>query len=432
MEKSNTVSLRRHMTFALGAVVLLIGAIVASATLVEISGAVIAPGSIVVETNVKRVQHLEGGIVQQIYVREGQSVQAGDLLVRLDDTLTQANLTIVVARLQELQAQEARLRAERDGQSIFVVPAALRDRQDDPEIATLLDGQRSLLAARLTSRDSRKAQLAEQVKRFEEQISGLAAQRDAKTTEIELVAEELRDVSGLLAKGLVQKSRVTALERDMARLEGERGGLISEMSQAAQAISERRIQILQIDEDMRADVVEQLQVSRSEIARLTEEMIAAQEKLRRVEIRSPRAGFVQQLAVHTLGGVVGPGEDLMLVVPQEDLLLIEAQVAPTDIDQLAPAQEAMVRFPGFDQRTTPELRAQIVTVSADLMQDPTTGQSYYRARLALTEDEVARLNGKSLIPGMPVEAFIQTSARSILSYLIQPLSDQVAHTFREG
>lgn len=425
-------SLRRHMAFALCAVLLLVGGIVASATLVEINGAVIAPGSIVVESNVKRVQHLEGGIVQQIHVREGQEVQAGDLLVRLDDTLTQANLGIVHSRLQELQAQEARLKAERDGRAALVVPAALTARETDPEVAAMLDGQRSLLQVRLASRDGRKAQLAEQVKRLNERIAGLQTQRNAKTTEIELVSKELQDLSGLLAKGLIQQSRVTGLKRDKARLEGERGGFVSEMSQAAQSISEREIQILQIDEEMRAEVVEQLQGLRAEIAKLAEEKVAAEEKLRRVEIRAPRTGFVHQLSVHTVGGVVAPGEDLMLIVPDEDLLVIEAQVAPTDIDQLSVDQTATVRLPGFDQRTTPELSAQILTVSADLMQDPATGLSYYQARLVLTEDEIARLDGKTLMAGMPVEAFVHTGSRSILSYLIKPLSDHIVHAFRDG
>lgn len=425
-------SLRRHMTFAFLTVLLLVAGVIASATLVEINGAVIAPGSVVVESNVKRVQHLEGGIVQQIHVSEGQEVQAGDLLVRLDDTLTRANLGIVGSRLQELQAQEARLKAERDGRTELMVPAELVALETDAAVATMLEGQRNLLQVRLASRDGRKAQLAEQVKRLKQRISGLRTQRDAKTAEIDLVSKELQDLAGLFAKGLIQQSRVTGLRRDKARLEGERGGFVSEMSQAAQSISEREIQILQIDEEMRAEVVEQLQGLRAEIAKLAEEKLAAEEQLRRVEIRAPRTGFVHQLSVHTVGGVVSPGEDLMLIVPHEDLLVIEAQVAPTDIDQLSIAQTATVRLPGFDQRTTPELTAQILTVSADLMQDPATGLSYYQARLALTEEEIARLDGKTLIAGMPVEAFVHTGSRSILSYLVKPLSDHIVHAFRDG
>lgn len=432
MTEATSRSLRKHLLLAMFTVFLLVGGIVASATLVEINGAVIAPGSIVVETNVKRVQHLEGGIVDQIYVREGQAVRAGDLLVRMDDTLTQANLAIYRNRLQELQAQEARLRAERDGLSNLVIPPSLAANQGEPEIAIVLNGQRSLLKARLASREGRKAQLYEQIKRIEERMSGLVAQRAAKSIEVNLVSEELQDISMLSEKGLVQKSRVTGLKRDKARLEGERGGFVSELSQAAQTISERKIQILQIDEEMRSEVVEQLQGLRAEIARISEEKVAAEEQLRRIEIKAPRAGVVHNLAVHTVGGVVVAGEDLMIIVPQEDLLIIEAQVAPSDIDQLVAAQEAIIRLPGFDQRSTPELKAKILTISADLTTDPVTGFSYYLARLALLDDELARLDGKTLIPGMPAEAFVQTGSRTILSYIVKPLADHIAHAFRDG
>ena len=431
MEPSAKSSLRRNMALALGAVLLLVAGIGAAAALIEISGAVIASGSVVVESNSKRVQHQEGGIVQAIHVRDGQAVEAGELLVRLDDTLARANLAIIATRLLELQAQEARLKAERDGGETLVVPEPLVPRRTEAEVAAVLEGQRGLLDARRTSREGRKAQLAEQIKQFSEQITGLEAQRDAKDREIRLIGKELEDLSGLLEKGLIQRSRITALRRDKARLQGEWGGFVSDIAQAKQAISERKIQILQIDEDMRAEVVEQLQAVRGEIAKLTEQKVAADEQLRRVEIRAPRAGYIHQLAVHTLGGVVAAGEDLMLVVPQDDLLLIEARVAPTDIDMLAPTQEAVIRLTGFDQRTTPELRARVLTVSADLMQDPDTGLSYYQARLALSDDEIAKLDDKPLIPGMPVEAFVQTGSRSILSYLVKPLSDHIAHAFRE-
>lgn len=432
MDETVTSSLRRHLGLALLTVLLLVFGLGAAAGLIEIDGAVIAPGTIVVETNIKRVQHQEGGTVQEIHVREAQAVEAGDLLVRLDDTLASANLAIVTARLRELQAQEARLKAERDGQHVLIVPEPLAQGRTEPEIAGVLDGQRTLLEARRASRDGRKAQLAEQIKQIEEQIVGLAAQRDAKAEEIRLIAKELGDLSGLRDKGLVLQSRVTALERDKARLSGEWGGFVSEIARARQAVSERRIQILQIDDEMRTEVVGELQAVRAEIAELTEKKVAAEERLRRVEVRAPRSGFVHQLNLHTVGGVIAPGEDLMLIVRREDVLVIEARVAPRDIDQLVPAQDAIVRFPGFDQRTTPELKAQIVTVSADLMHDAETGVSYYQARLALTDDEFARLDGKPMIPGMPVETFLQTGSRTILSYLLKPLTDHIAHALRDG
>lgn len=430
--ETQTTSLRRLMAWAIGTVLLLVGGLGLAAHLTEISGAVIASGRVVVESNIKRVQHREGGIVRAIHVREGDMVAAGDLLVQLDDTLPRANHAIITTRLTELQAQEARLKAERDGQAELVTPAAFEGKLQKPEITVVLGGQRKLLEVRRTSREGRKMQLGEQIKQFKEQIVGLEAQRDAKAREIDLVARELHDLSGLLAKGLIQRARITALKRDKARLEGEHGGFISEIARAGQAISEREIQILQIDEEMRAEVVEQLQSTRAEIAQLTEQQVSAAEHLRQVEVRAPRSGIVHQLVVHTVGGVVAPGEDLMLIVPQEDHLVIEARVAPADIDQIALAQRATIRLPGFDQRTTPELSAEILTVSADLIEDPATGTDFYQTRLALPESEIERLQGKPLVPGMPVEAFIQTDPRSILSYLVKPLADHIAHAFRDG
>ena len=432
MSSSVTTSLRRHLVWAFVVIAALAGGLGTAAALVEISGAVIAPGNIVVETNLKRVQHQEGGIVEAIHVREGQSVEAGDLLVQLDGTIAKANLTVVTTRLRELQAQEARLMAERDGQETLIVPEPLAALNADPAVAAILQGQRSLLDARRTSRAGRKAQLNEQIKQFREQITGLTSQRAAKAEEIELVAKELSDLSSLLEKRLIQQSRITALKRDEARLRGEHGGFTSQIAQVEQAISERKIQILQIDEEMRAEVVEQLPAVRGEIAQLIEQRVAALEELRRLEIRAPSAGYVHQLAVHTVGGVVAAGEDLMQIVPHEDVLVVEARVAPNDIDQLGPAQEAVVRFPGLDQRTTPELAARILTVSADLIEDPTDGTRYYEARLALSEEEIARLGDTRLVPGMPVEAFVQTGERTILSFLLKPLSDHLARAFRES
>ena len=432
MSNSVTASLRGHLVWTFVVIAGLVGGLGTAAALIEISGAVIAPGNIVVETNLKRVQHREGGIVEAIRVREGQSVEAGDLLVQLDGTISKANLTVVTTRLRELQAQEARLMAERDGQEMLIVPEALAGLSADPAVAAILQGQRSLLDARRASRAGRSAQLNEQIKQFREEITGLTSQRAAKAEEVELVSKELSDLSTLLEKRLIQQSRITALKRDEARLRGEHGGFTSQIAQVEQSISERKIQILQIDEEMRAEVVEQLPAVRSEIAQLIEQRVTALEELRRLEIRAPSAGYVHQLAVHTVGGVVAAGEDLMQIVPHEDVLVVEARVAPNDIDQLGPAQEAVVRFPGLDQRTTPELTARILTLSADLIEDPTDGTRYYEARLALADEEIAKLGDTRLMPGMPVEAFVQTGDRTILSFLLKPLSDHLARAFREG
>ena len=337
---------------------------------------------------------------------------------------------MVVNQLDELYAQRARLLAERDGTELIeFAPVAGSVAGTAPSV--IEDSQIRLMEARRNSLEGRKQQLGEQIRQIEQQIEGLDAQRLAKESEIELVEEELSDLQGLLESQLVGKARVTSLRRERAQLQGDHGGLTSQIAQAHESISERKIQILQIEEESRAEVLQLLQAVRSRIAQLEEQKIAAEDELTRVEIRAPISGYVHQLAMHTLGGVVGPGETLMLIVPKEDLLVVEARVQPTNIDQLSPDQPSTLRFPSFDRRTTPELKARLLTISADLSQDATTGLKYYTVRLTIPEEELAKLEGKHLVPGMPVEAFIKTSSRSVLSYLVKPVRDQIAHALKE-
>ncbi|MCK7611322.1 HlyD family type I secretion periplasmic adaptor subunit [Roseibium sediminicola] len=419
-------TVRNHLLFALFLALLVVGGIGGWATFTEISGAVVSSGTIVVETNTKHVQHREGGIVRQIRVKNGDTVEAGDLLISLDDTVTRANLAVITKQLTELTAQEYRLEAERDDLPTIDWP---EERKRD--LGDIERGQQLLLEARRNSKDGRKNQLEEQIRQFNKQTEGLQAQVDAKDSEIELIDEELADLGGLLNKQLVSKSRVTGLRREKARLSGEYGDLIAQIARTKEAISERRIQILQIEESYRAEVLEQLQEVRSRIAQLEEQKIAAEDELTRVDILAPRNGYVHQLSVHTIGGVIAPGETVMQIVPREDQLIVETQVRPVDIDQMSPGQKARIRFPSFDQRTTPELTAQLLTVSADLNEDERTGNSYYVARLLIDEEELSKLGEKVLVPGMPVETFLQTGDRTVLSYLVKPVTDQIAHALRE-
>ncbi|QFT32030.1 Type I secretion system membrane fusion protein PrsE [Labrenzia sp. THAF82] len=419
-------TVRNHLLFALFVAIFVVGGIGAWATFTEISGAVVSSGTIVVESNTKQVQHREGGIVRQITVKDGDMVEAGELLLRLDDTVTRANLAVITKQLTELTAQELRLEAERDDKTTIDWPEDRKDKVGDIE-----RGQQLLLQARQNSKEGRKNQLEEQIRQFNKQTQGLQAQVTAKDSEIELIDEELGDLDGLLNKQLVSKSRVTALRREKARLAGEYGDLIAQIARTKESISERRIQILQIEESYRAEVLEQLQEVRSRIAQLEEQKIAAEDELTRVAIMAPINGFVHQLSVHTIGGVIAPGETVMQIVPREDQLLVEAQVRPVDIDQMAPGQSARVRFPSFDQRTTPELNAELLTVSADLTEDERTGNSYYVARMVIDDKELDKLGTQTLVPGMPVETFLQTGDRTVLSYLVKPITDQIAHAMRE-
>lgn len=422
-------TLHRHL-IVVGLICLaIIGGVGGWMATARISGAVVTSGTVVVESNIKRVQHREGGIIQEIAVKNGDTVEAGDLLIRLDDTVIRANLAVVVKQLAELGAQESRLLAERDG--LETVQFSEVANLNVANLDNIHRGQQLLLEARRASMIGRKQQLKEQIRQLDQQIEGLSAQVRAKQEEIDLIGLELVDLNGLLEKQLVPKSRIIALKRERARLEGEHGDFLAQIAKSREAISEREIQSLQIEETYRAEVLEKLQEARSRIAQLEEQKITAEDELRRIDVRAPRNGFVHQLAVHTVGGVVSPGEVLMLIVPREDQLIIESHVRPVDIDQLAPNQKARVRFPSFDRRTTPELSATLLTVSADLTQDERTGQGYYTARLAIDDAEMAKLEGKTLVPGMPVEAYLTTGDRSVLSYLIKPLRDQIAHALRE-
>ncbi len=425
-------SLRRHLIVGLLLILSLVGGAGGWAMVEEISGAVIAPGLIVVETKAKKVQHHEGGIVKAIHVRGGDLVQAGDLLVSLDDTVVEANLSIITGELGELASQEARLVAERDGRGALVFPNELLIRAShDVAIAHSVSDQRALRDARASALAGRGAQLAEQIAQIEEQIDGLTLQRNAKSESIRLIRERLRILEPLLPEGLVTASEITAFKRDRAELAGDRGELIAQIAQAHETISERRLQIIQFQDEFQSSVLEELQDVRTRMSQLQEEKIAALDKLQRVELRASRTGFVHQLNVHTVGGVVGPGEVLMLIVPREDVLIVEVQLQPTDVDQVGVGQEAVVRFPAFHQQTTPELRAQVSTIAADLTRDEHTGMSYFVGRLMIGEGELAKLEGKSLVPGMPVESFIQTGERTVLSYLVKPLEDHITHAFKE-
>lgn len=417
---------------AVGALVVLVlfGGIGGWAALASLQGAVIAPGLVAVEGSSKRVQHPEGGVVGEILVREGERVAAGDLLLRLDATVIAANLMVVEQQLIELTARRARLEAERDGRGDFATPRDLSS-GNEAAVTAAFAGERTFLKSRLTARDGKIAQLEERIVQLEEESRGREAQIVAKAKELELIASELRDLVGLFEKRLVPAARLTALRREAARLEGERGQLQAEVASTLGRISEIRLQIIQIDQDAQTEVIKELREVESKLAELRERKVAALDRLTRVELRAPRDGVVHQLAVHTIGGVIGPAETVMMIVPDDEVMVIEVRVAPTDVDQLWPGQEAVIRFAAFNQRTTPETFGTVAHISPDLTKDEKTGESYYIVRLTLPPEELARLGDLKLVPGMPVESFIQTGARSALSYLVRPMSDQLDRALRE-
>jgi HlyD family secretion protein len=423
-------SIQRHVIAGVLVVLLLGGGVGGWAATSEITGAIIAQGQIVVDSNVKKVQHPSGGIVGELRAKDGDRVRAGDIVVRLDDTVTRANLAIVTKGLNELMARKARLEAEREGASKVKFPKELTE-STNPEVASVLTSEARLFDARLAARNGQKAQLRQQIEQLKEETEGLASQRAAKTKEIELIHRELVGVKELFQKNLVQINRLTQLERETARIEGERGQIIATMAQARVKTSETELKVIQIDQDLASEVGKEIREIDAKVGEFVERKVTAEDQLKRVEIRSPQDGTIFQSAVHTVGGVIQAGEPIMLVVPEADNLAVEAKANPQDIDQMKIGQKALLRFTNFNQRTTPEIFGQVTRISADTSVDQRTGLSFYTVRIGLLPDEVAKLEDVRLQPGMPVETFVQTGDRTVISYLAKPFLDQIKRAFRE-
>jgi HlyD family secretion protein len=424
-------SIRSHLIAGLALMLVLVVGFGGWASTAQISGALIAPGSVVVDSNVKKVQHPTGGVVGEVRVRDGDVVKAGDIVVRLDETVVKANLAIVVKTLNGLLARAARLEAEQRGLDKIRFPSALTDRADDPEVRDVMASETKLFEVRVFGRAGQKSQLRERVSQLNEEIAGLTAQEQAKEKEISLVEKELVGVRQLYEQRLIQISRLTQLERDMARLTGERGQYIAARAQAKGKITETELQIIQVDKDVVSEVSKDLRETTDKIGEFVERKVTAEDQLRRIDIRAPQDGVVLQSTVHTVGGVITAGDAIMMVVPKADDLSVEAKVNPQDIDKLQVGQKTLLRLSAFNQRTTPELNGVVTRVSADVSTDQRTGQSYYTIRVSLPPSEVARLGEVKIIPGMPVEAFVQTGDRTMFSYLMKPFSDQLMRSFRE-
>jgi len=428
---SSRASIHRHLLAGCLIVLLLAGGVGGWAATTQIAGALIAQGSVVVDSNVKKVQHPTGGVVGKLNVQDGDRVKAGDILVQLDDTITRANLAIVTKGLDELAARKARLEAERDGAESITFPRMLLAHAEDAPVAIALANERKLFELRRNARLGQKAQLRQRITQLQDEISGQNAQQEAKAREIGLIGKELDGVRELWKNNLVQITRLTALERDAARLEGERAQLIAAVAQTKGKISETELQIIQIDQDLSSEVAKDMREVDAKYGEFVERKVAAEDQLKRIDIRAPQDGVVLESKVHTVGGVIPAGDAIMLIVPESDNLQVEAKINPRDIDQIQVGQPAMLRFSAFNLRTTPEINGTITRIAADTTTDQRTGQTYYNTRIAMTKGEIARLGEVKIIPGMPVEAFVQTGERSVMSYLIKPLQDQFMRAFRE-
>jgi HlyD family type I secretion membrane fusion protein len=402
--------------------------------LAPINSAVIAPGQLSVETNRKTIQHLEGGVIRKIHVKEGQAVKAGDLLIDLDDTVTRSNVDLLTAQLAEGVARLARLYAERDG--LTEVPEdslAFRLAPDDLDYAANLEGQKGLLAARETTKATQIALLEERVVQQVKRIEGFGTQLRSLREQSRLVGEELDGVKRLNAEGFAPTTRVRELERAKEAIAGQQGQLTAASAEAESVISEARLEIERLKQKSREEAIAESQDLEVQISTITERRTAALDSLRRSEIRAPENGVVLGLAVHTIGGVITPGSPVMDIVPEGDKLLVAARISPRDVDKVRPGQEAVIRLTALNMRTTPEAIGSVRQVSADNLVDKQSGVPYFLVLIDLPPEEELRplLQGQALQAGMPAESFIQTGARPALSYLLKPLTDAFSRGLRE-
>lgn len=398
----------------------------------EITGAIIAFGRIEVDQNRQVVQHLDGGVVSEILVKEGDTVTEGQMLVRLDAETLQSELAVVEGQLFEVLARRARFEAERDNAETLIFEPLLRD-SANPIAPGLMEGQIRLFEARIDSETQEKSQLARRREQIGNQIDGIDAQQVALGTQLDLITEELVNQQSLLDRGLAQASNVLALQRQQASLLGQSGELTASRAEAEGRQTELDIEILRIDTTRREDANTRLRDLQFNEIELSEKRRALMNRLERLDIRAPVSGIVYGMAVFTPRAVIRAAEPVLYLVPQDRPLVIATQVPPNNIDSVFVGQTVSVRFSAFDQRVTPELFGQVTQVSADAFTDQGSQVSYYRAEIQLNEGEMDRLPANlTLIPGMPVEAFISTDARSPMAYLLKPLSDYFTKAFRES
>ncbi|MDC9825130.1 HlyD family type I secretion periplasmic adaptor subunit [Devosia sp. ZB163] len=392
-----------------------------------ISGAIIAPGLVKVVEDVKTVQHRDGGIVAEIAVRQGDTVEAGQLLIRLDDAQTRAELAIINGQLGELNGRRMRLVAERDGSTELVFPDTFD--AADPALADLIAGESKLFAGNLLNRTRLKAQLELQQQQLDQELAGLQSQLDSLNDEISLVSSEHRNLVLLKENGLIEGSRVAASSRDLTRMEGQLGEISASMARTQSRMGEVALQILAVDETARNDAQRELRQLDALLAELEERGIAIEDRLSRTDIRAPTAGTVNELHVTTIGGIVTPAETLVTIVPADAELQVEVRLRTIDVDQITVGGPARLRFSAFNSRTTPEVKGAVRRVSAAAQRDPATGETYYLADISFDRNELA--DSLDLRPGMPVEAFVETAQMTPLAYLAKPFTDQIARAFRE-
>ena len=428
-----TWSARQPIWTGIATVALLIAFFGGWGMLTTISGAIVANGVVQVEQNRQVVQHPDGGVVAEIAVQEAQTVKSGDLLIRLDGAQIKASLVIVEGQLFDAMARKARLEAERDDLTKLTFPTELTDLAPTrPDVAEQIEGQKRLFVARLETQNAQIDQLGQRLDQIASQSEGIAAQMAAINDQITLLQPEIADQQTLLDKGLTQSARIMDLKREVARLDGNRGEMQSNLAQAEGKATETKLQILQIKSARREDANAQLRDMGDKTLELAERRRALSEQVNRLDIRAPVSGIVLSLAVTTPNSVIRPAEPILYIIPQDRPLIIIAQIPPIHVDEVRLGQEVRVSFAAISARTTPQLVGKLTTISADAMVDQASHQSFYRAEIALESGEMAKLEDNKLVPGMPVQAFIGTGDRTPMAYLLKPFTDYFRMAMREN
>ena len=401
------------------------------ASFASIEGAVIASGKIIVESQPKSIQHRDGGIIDEILVKNGDIVEVNDVVLRLNPTETKTEKKVAENRILEGEAEIARFNAELNNQSSIQWPESISTRQTDPEVSRVIANQTQLFNARYRAVSGEALQLRERKQQINEQIRGIEDVKTSRREQLRLIDAELRGLRELLEKGFVSSSRVMAIERQQASLVGDIASQDAETARLRSSLGEIDLQINQLTRNSRAETLAAKRQTESEVNDLRAQLQSLDDRVSRIELRAPVAGKVHDLAVTTIGGVVMPGDVLMQIIPQNDQLMIDAVVSTRDIDQIYPTQEATITLSAFNQRTTPQLSGTVIDISADSLTDKATGLPYYQALVEIPSEEIARLNGLKLVPGMPADVFIKTNSRTVSSYLLQPFTDTMKKAFRE-
>ncbi|MEE9348026.1 MAG: HlyD family type I secretion periplasmic adaptor subunit [Robiginitomaculum sp.] len=403
------------------------------AMFMPIQGAVVAAGTIVVEGRPKVLQHLDGGIVGEIFVADGDVVKAGDIMMRLDTTALSANRDLISNRLLESQTLRGRLLAERDNAQAINWDSLFKADEITPKLQQRMNDQDGLFLTRRKARNGMASQLRSRIFQRQDQIKGLKALIASKQEQLALTHKQLAGQRILVERNVIKDvySSIITLEREQASLNGDIANYNSEIARTRNAISETQIEIAQAERNFQEKVLTELRSTESQISDLKEQLITANDQTARIDIKSPVDGIVHNMTVTTVGGVITPANPIMEIIPSDTALIVEAQVAPSDIDQIYVGQETNVRLSAFNTRTTPELTGRVISTSANTVIDSVTGFAFYTVKIHIPSEELARLNGLKLIPGMPAEGYMQTEKRSIWNYLIKPATDQLSHALRE-